>query len=166
MKGSANMSLRLWRIWWILIELGDRFMRVVLGAFLGLLSAFSANAADDPVFRSAAQPTLSPESGLNSIVSEFRLGVFGHSYFSDNEQNSIDINGELLFAKPFTSTDPWIDALLPRPHIGATINTEGLTSMGYAGFTWTLPLGERVFVEGTLGASINNGVTGPAAGSR
>ncbi|HKI82274.1 MAG TPA: acyloxyacyl hydrolase, partial [Pseudodesulfovibrio sp.] len=45
-----------------------------------------------------------------------------------------------------------------RPHLGATVNTDGNTSHAYAGLTWELPLfSTGFFVDGNLGLSVNNG---------
>jgi lipid A 3-O-deacylase len=127
-----------------------------------LIAAGSAAAAD-PALDAPALPTLTPEAQSQSFISEFRFGAFGHTIDNAPEMGSIDINAEILFNKPITSSDPWIEALLPRPHIGATLNTAGDTSQAYAGLTWTFNLTDRLFLEGTFGGSINNGFDGPAA---
>ncbi len=122
-------------------------------------SKYRMCAAEEPVLYATpeqAAPT------VGDIFSEFRLGGFAHQFSSSFENDTVDVNGELLFVKPLTSADPWIDALLPRPHIGATLNLGGKTSHAYAGLTWTVPLGEKLFVEGSFGASINNGIDGTA----
>jgi lipid A 3-O-deacylase len=137
-------------------------MRFLVLAICLLFPVSAAWAADEPLFSDPSAPRLTAKAASNTIFSELRLGTFGHNFTSTFESGSVDVNGELLFAKPLTSTDPWIDALLPRPHLGATINTGDKTSHAYAGLTWTVPLGERFFVEGSFGASINNGLDGPA----
>ncbi len=97
------------------------------------------------------------DAGLerDPILHELRLGLFAHDPGSP-EQGSVDVNGEVLFAKPFSRTD-WLDSLIPRPHLGATVNTGGATSSVYTGFTWQIPLGDTFFVEGSLGAALHNG---------
>jgi hypothetical protein len=117
------------------------------------LSAGRTHAADD---LAVAQPSLTPAGQSQSFVSEFRFGGYYHE-LTGREQGSFDVNAELLFAKPFTASDPWIDALLPRPHVGGTFNTGGDTSHLYAGLSWTLNFGQSVFFEATFGGSVNNG---------
>jgi lipid A 3-O-deacylase len=102
-----------------------------------------------------------PASQVSSAypISEVRGGVFVHDPESP-EAGSADLNGEVLFVKPFTSADPLWNALLPRPHIGGTANFEGKTSQAYAGLTWDYDLTSRVFAEGTFGGSVNDGHAG------
>ncbi|MDF2118484.1 acyloxyacyl hydrolase [Roseiarcaceae bacterium H3SJ34-1] len=93
---------------------------------------------------------------------ELRLGTFVHDSLSP-ERGSADINGEILFA-PFPRT-PGSSAnwLVPRLHVGATVNTAGKTSIAYAGFTWTYDISQRLFIEGAFGGALNNSRTGPIA---
>jgi lipid A 3-O-deacylase len=93
--------------------------------------------------------------GSDPILHELRLGLFAHDPGSP-EQGSADVNGEVVFTKPFARTD-WLDTLIPRPHLGATVSTGGATSSVYTGFTWHVPLGDTFFVEGSLGAALHNG---------
>lgn len=76
------------------------------------------------------------------------------------ERGSADISGEALFVKPFTSSDPWMNVLLPRPDIGGTLNFAGKTSEAYAGVAWDYNVTDKVFVEGAFGGSVNDGHTG------
>ncbi len=132
-------------------------MRVFLGSLCLLAVSTVCVAAEEPVLY--ATPEQGAPSPIGDIFSEFRLGGFAHQFSSNFENNTVDVNGEVLFVKPLTSADPWIDALLPRPHIGATLNLGGKTSHAYAGLTWTVPLGEKLFIEGSFGASVNNAST-------
>jgi hypothetical protein len=50
--------------------------------------------------------------------------------------------------------------LVPRPHVGASVNFSGKTSNLYAGVTWQFELTERFFVEASFGGAINNGEAG------
>jgi lipid A 3-O-deacylase len=140
-----------------------RAMRLPALALVLAAALSPASAEEQPVFVDGKGPTLTPETAMPSIFSEFRLGGFAHNIDGSSETGSFDINGEILFNKPLTSSDPWIDALLPRPHVGATVNLDGKTSAAYAGLTWTFDVTDRLFVEGSFGASINNGITGPAS---
>jgi lipid A 3-O-deacylase len=90
---------------------------------------------------------------------ELRLGVFAHDPWSP-EKGGVDINAEGLTPRLFGLENPNFLPLVPRLHAGATVNTAGKTSSVYAGFTWTLDLGEKFFIEGSLGGAFHNGKTG------
>jgi hypothetical protein len=105
------------------------------------------------------EPLVSPTAQNQNFVSEVRLGGFAHD-FDSPERGSVDLNGEVLFAKPTTSANPIINALIPRPHVGATVNFAGKTSQAYAGATWDYDITDRIFAEASFGGSINNGKTG------
>ena len=92
-------------------------------------------------------------------VSEVRGGVFVHDPLSP-EAGSADLSGEVLFAKPYTSTDPLWNFLLPRPDIGGTLNFAGKTSEAYAGVAWDYDVTRKVFLEGGFGGSVNDGHAG------
>jgi hypothetical protein len=135
---------------------------LLVGVVAGLLVVRGAVAADlgsPPAF---AAPALSPASGSGSFFSEVRLGSFAHDATSP-EKGSADLNGEILFAKPFSMPGSAWDFLLPRPSIGATINFAGKTSQAYAGLAWTYDITQSLFVEGSFGGSVNNGKTGGIA---
>jgi lipid A 3-O-deacylase len=100
--------------------------------------------------------TALPAQAGGGIVSEIRGGVYDHdvSFWSFHRESGTDINGELLFVSPSFLEVLWS----PRPHLGATVNTEGNTSHAYAGLTWELPVfSTGFFVDGNLGLSVNNG---------
>jgi lipid A 3-O-deacylase len=147
----------------MVLAFGDVRMRIAI-VVLPLLIAFApAFAADEtplePVF-SFEKPAPVP------FISEFRLGAFAHAFDGMPEKGSVDINGEILFTKPVVS-DPLINSLIPRPHIGGNFNLSGDTSTAYAGLTWTFDLTQKFFLEGSFGASINNGdATNPVAPGR
>jgi lipid A 3-O-deacylase len=90
---------------------------------------------------------------------EARSGLYLHDPESP-ERGSADINAEFLAPKLPFAVDPRWSFLVPRPHLGGTLNTKGRTSHAYAGFTWTYDVTERVFVEGGVGLDANNGKTG------
>ena len=119
----------------------------ILGGILGLTGM--ASAAD-----LAASPA--PSASPFGYLSEVRVGGFSHDYRSP-ERGSIDFNGELLFGTPGRAFTGY-DALVPRIHLGTTINFAGKTSHVYSGFTWTYDLTSALFVEATFGGSVNNGV--------
>ncbi|MSO75375.1 MAG: acyloxyacyl hydrolase [Alphaproteobacteria bacterium] len=89
-------------------------------------------------------------------VSEIRTGIMLHDIGLDGrtEEGGFDFNGELLFQAP-----AWMRAIgAPRPHLGANVNSDGDTSLFYAGLTWTAQFSGGVFFEGSLGAALHDGV--------
>jgi hypothetical protein len=118
--------------------------------FAFLLCGSSALAAD---YQAASPPIAEPFPWL----SEVRLGALVHGLGSPERDGGVDLNGEVLFAKPF-HVEGWNEALIPRPHIGATANFQGKTSTIYAGVTWHFDLFESpFFAEVSSGGSLNNG---------
>ncbi len=76
------------------------------------------------------------------------------------ESGSADAKVEVLldpFQRVPQSPYGW---LTPRLHLGVTGNFAGKTSLLYAGFTWTIDITRRVFVEGQFGGAVHNGATG------
>jgi lipid A 3-O-deacylase len=106
----------------------------------------------------STEPAATQAVHEQKFVSEVRAGAFVHDPMSP-EKGSVDLNGEVLFAKPF-NVDPAWSFLVPRPHVGATANFAGKTSQAYAGASWTYDITEKVFAEATFGGSVNNGHTG------
>jgi len=89
------------------------------------------------------------------IISEVRGGVYAHdiSFWSFHRESGTDINGEVLFVSP-----DFLDAIWsPRPHIGATVNTAGNTSIAYGGLTWEYDLPADFFFDTNLGGAVHNG---------
>jgi lipid A 3-O-deacylase len=99
------------------------------------------------------------ESQSRGIFNEIRIGVLGHNIEPGGTEKGTDLNFELLFSRPAIAYDGRFAniALRPRLHIGASINVDGYTSQGYAGFTWDVPLHERLSLELTLGGSLHDG---------
>ncbi|MDQ0394610.1 acyloxyacyl hydrolase [Labrys monachus] len=89
------------------------------------------------------------------FIDEVRLGGMAHAPWSP-EAGGVDLNAEVLFAKPWGTADEW---WLPRPHVGTTINFDGKTSTVYAGATWQYNITSWAFVEASFGGSLNNGET-------
>ncbi|SEB95835.1 Lipid A 3-O-deacylase (PagL) [Rhizobiales bacterium GAS191] len=125
----------------------------------GTWPAAQGAAAADLSYPSSFGAPAAPITQRAFFLSEVRLGTFAHDPLSP-EKGSVDVNGEILFAKPFSLPGSAWDFLLPRPSIGATINVAGKTSQGYAGLTWTYDITKSIFVEGSFGGSVNNGKTG------
>lgn len=125
----------------------SRLSRTALA--LALLSG-TALAADPNGFGSRPVPA--------GIFSEVRLGAQAHDPWSP-EKGSVDLTGTVLFVKPFRLDGRW-DWIVPRPHIGGALNFNSDTSHLHAGFTWTIDLTSRFFIEASFGGAIHNGETG------
>ncbi len=104
-------------------------------------------------------------AGLGGIVSEVRVGVLDHDAGRDNptktkEENTIDINGEILFAPMTvaTSSIPFFQSMLsPRAMLGFSANTAGWTNNGYGGLSWEWLLGAGFFFDFAFGMDIHDG---------
>ena len=120
---------------------GTRGFRFCLVGFA--LSATPAGAGDDP-----------------SFLSELRLGLFDQSIDGAVSETGVAVNAEALFQPlPWSSGFLALDRVIrPRPHIGATINAGGDTSLAYAGLSWTIPLyRDWLFAEASVGGALHNG---------
>ena len=89
---------------------------------------------------------------------EIRAGGYAHDPYSP-EGGSADLNLEVLSPKLWHA-DGWVDLIIPRAHVGGTINFAGKTSQAYAGVAWTFDLPWRLFVEGTFDGEVNDGQHG------
>ena len=115
---------------------------------------------------------LSPASAFAQDVpwwlSELRFGVFGHDIqlievfngaadgINDKPENGVAINFEVMF-QPLTT--PGADFFRnPQPFIGAQINTIGHTSYIYGGVAWNHTFQNGIFIEGTFGLAVHDGV--------
>jgi lipid A 3-O-deacylase len=101
-------------------------------------------------------PVATPETQASSF--ELRAGAFAHSVGA-TEAGSVDANVELLFPRlPVPAfLPPEYAFLVPRPQLGAMINTGGKTSYAYAGVVWTVNLTPWFFLEPMFGGAIHNG---------
>lgn len=90
---------------------------------------------------------------------ELRGGVLYHDFME--HESGIDLNAEYL------SRWAAFDLFIPktsvqaifRPHLGANLNLNGDTSFAYAGYSLTLNLTERLFLEGSFGGMVHNGLS-------
>ncbi|WP_353181758.1 acyloxyacyl hydrolase [Bosea sp. (in: a-proteobacteria)] len=126
---------------------------VLLLVTLGLF-ACEAGAADLALPLAYAPPAVGA-----GLISELRGGLLAHNP-AGRESGSADANLEVLFVKPFEAADPALAFLVPRLHLGTTLNTAGDTSAVYAGFTWTYDFTDKLFAEVSAGAGFHNGQTG------
>lgn len=80
------------------------------------------------------------------------IGVMAHDQgpASDHHEHGIDLNVEVLFT-------PLNIIGSPRPHVGATLNFAGDTSIAYAGLTFPLHDSRRWFGNGFIGGVVHNG---------
>lgn len=150
----------------------DPILRLASGilavAIAGTATLSGAGAADlrsaPPVYVAPVQPV--------SFVSELRIGGAvqdpGSAEGKVGSFSKANVNGEILFAKPVISQDPFWQVFVPRPTIGGSYNTGGRTSYGYLGATWSVDIfpetfGRRVFLDGFFGGAVHDGYTGPKA---
>ena len=70
-------------------------------------------------------------------------------------ENSVAISGEILFEEP--EFLKW--ALSPQPYVGGTLNLEGKTSFGGAGFLWRQTVGKKFYGDFAAGLAVHNGTT-------
>jgi len=141
-------------------------LRICLVGLLTAAAVLPVSAADlappPAVYVAPAQPL--------SIVSEVRIGGSVQDPGSAEGKlpgfSKANVNGEILFAKPVITADPFWQAFVPRPTVGGSYNTGGRTSYAYLGATWTLEVfpetfNRRVFLDGFFGGVAHNGYTGP-----
>jgi lipid A 3-O-deacylase len=126
----------------------EAIVKLLASAALLSISATVARAADLDVAPS-------------SIIDEARFGVSG-SIQSSNTFESGAFPFVTLFFDPFDSANAksWQDiALRPRVHAGAIVSTDGNASQVYGGFTWTIDVTDRMFVDLGFGGAWNNANT-------
>jgi hypothetical protein len=129
------------------------------GAAIGFVLLASSVSAADLVGRTAyAPPPYVAPSARSGFISEVRIGASAHE-MEGPEKGTWNVNGEVLFAKPFTTADLFTSYFVPRLHVGASINVNGMTSFLYGGLSWTVDLGSAFFVEASLGGAVHNGNT-------
>jgi lipid A 3-O-deacylase len=114
-----------------------------------------------------------PDRRPGKIIDELKFGLLAHDVTLGERglETGVDLNGEVLFVSP--SFLAIIGA--PRPHLGASINTDGNTDDAYFGLTWGLPIvpriageGDALTLYGSLGGALQDGPidTAPAGRKR
>lgn len=86
---------------------------------------------------------------------EIKIGVTQHDLgkkFTHRYEKGQNIIAEYIFDKDY-------EFLYALPHIGASINNQGYTSLVYSGLTWRCDFLKIMFVEATFGVAANNGET-------
>ncbi len=101
-------------------------------------------------------PVGAPPQALAHTGFETRFGAFYHG-MGNPEKNTVDLSGELVIAKPDFGTAYWT-YMIPRPHVGGSLNLSHKTSFAYAGALWTFPVYQSWFFETYLDAAFHNGV--------
>ena len=95
------------------------------------------------------------EGGIADIVSEVRLGFLIHDEgpASHRKEDGYDGNVEVLFTSPEFLDLIWA----PRPHFGASINSQGDTSQAYLGLTWEWEFLKGAFFDFSFGGAYHTG---------
>lgn len=111
--------------------------------------------ATTPQLVAAAQPPRSGGDGFRGIISEIRLGALVHDEgpFSRNEEDGFDLNFEVLFVSPKFLDVVWA----PRPHLGASLNSDDDTNQVYFGLSWEWSFWGNWFAGFSLGGSVHDG---------
>lgn len=132
-----------------------------------LAAAFGSHAARASDLSWSAGPPRSPPvlAAASDPVNSFeaRLGVFAHG-IGGVERGTYDLNGEVVSPRlgSVSQAGLW-SFLIPRVHLGGSLNLGNRTSFAYTGLLWTIPVWDRFFVEGFIGPAIHDGSFGPTA---
>jgi lipid A 3-O-deacylase len=110
-------------------------------------------------FESSAFAQTPVEFQPGSIFDELRIGFLAHQIEPAASNRGLDLNVELLFARPaFVYGNATADMVLrPRLHVGASINLDHDTNQVYAGFTWDVPIGDGLSLEVSFGGVLHDG---------
>lgn len=96
-------------------------------------------------------------AGAFRLLDEIRGSVLAHDITGG--EAGVGLGAEVLTSGiPVGSGNALIDAVFgPRVHLGGVAAIDTDPNYLYAGFTWTVPVGETFFLEASLGAAINDG---------
>lgn len=109
----------------------------------------------------------------DKIFDELRFGASASVQGGDSREDGVFPEISVFF-DPFgyeTATD-WKERLLrPRVELGTSIGTAGEATQFFTGFSWTIDLNKRAFLEAGIGGTIHTGKLddnggGPALGCR
>jgi lipid A 3-O-deacylase len=120
----------------------------ILLSVIGLVALGTVSAA-------AQNPAPASAGDFYNRQYEFRIGAFAHGVGSA-EEGSADVNAELVFPKLWHLPAQW-DWLVPRPHVGVSVNTAEMTDYAYAGALWTYDFTRQFFGELFAGGAVHNG---------
>lgn len=109
----------------------------------------------------------------DKIFDELRFGASASIQGGHSREDGVFPEISVFF-DPFGSESAadWKQRLLrPRLQLGTSIGTGGEATQFFTGFSWTIDLSEKVFVEAGIGGTIHTGKLhdnddGPALGSR
>jgi hypothetical protein len=138
-------------------------------ACLAAAVAIAAPAAAADLIAAPAAIVSAPEDVVVTATEDYDRGGFfsevrlGAAFWALDgreriHEDGVFIQGQVFLnpvLKPFDNF--FADVLLrPRPHLGTSISTAGETNQVFAGVTWTLPLGEVLFLEANFGATLHD----------
>ena len=132
-------------------------VRVALLLLAGSLMA-SPLAAQAQALPPGVSSYAAPSEPAPALSWEARIGA-AVANPGGRESGLLNFSGEIATPRPFTLTDRFTNAFVPRFHLGASANFNG-TRYAYAGATWTIDLTKAVFAEASFGAAVNDGKTG------
>ena len=92
------------------------------------------------------------------LLDEVRVGLSGSIQKGKTFEPGVFPSATVFF-DPFDQrhAQSFFDHMLrPRVHVGAILSTTGGANQAYAGFTWTVPLGEKFFIDLGFGGSVTD----------
>jgi hypothetical protein len=127
---------------------------VVLAAAAG-----AALSADFPDRFGGARPPPEANSpvAIDPYRYELRFGAFWHGVGSF-EKNTVDLGGEIVSPRLPIGIGQWWAALVPRLHLGGSVNLSQRTNAAYLGALWTFPLWGRLFAEVFVDGAVHDGL--------
>lgn len=129
-----------------------------LAALVVTSGAIAAHGADLTPPPSPPASPFTPMTTPKKFLDEVRIGVSG-SIQSSNTFESGAFPSATLFFDPFdrANAQTWTEIFLrPRIHAGAIISTDGNADQVFAGFTWTVDVTDKIFVDASFGGAWNN----------
>ena len=129
--------------------------RIFLALISSILVFFAAPAH-------AADHLLEPK-----LLDEVRIGLSGSIQSSHSHESGV-FPSLTVFFDPLdrAAAVGWQEIMLrPRIHAGAIVSTTGNASQLYTGFTWTVDLTDKLFVDLGFGAALNNAELGRDGGN-
>lgn len=152
---TINNSLLLRQVRMFLnLPFPSRLPLLALTVFCAGMAGSAVAAQESPAPAFARQPPPFPSWDM-------RIGGSTQGNGS-RERGIVNFSGEVVSPRLLTLQDRVANAFVPRFHLGTHTNFGRATSLAYAGLTWTVNLNKTLFVEGSLGAAVNDGKTGYA----
>ncbi|WP_181704559.1 acyloxyacyl hydrolase [Chthonobacter rhizosphaerae] len=145
----------------MLFNLGRRsggLSSVLLTGAVLLALAGPAFAADlDPSHAAATPLAEAAPAEAFRLFDEVRARMLGTAVFEDD--TGVGVGAEILSSGlPIDSGNSLVDFVFgPRLHAGVVAPVDSDPAYGYAGFTWTIPVTDALFLEASLGGALNTG---------